>query len=67
MRSKNPILWPVLRTVEDVRNLNRIWLDLIDDDVRQRREGKLASPNHPLAHAAKMGKMHQSSATVIDG
>ena len=59
-------LIPVLRTVENARNLDRVRLDLIDNDVRQRRECKFTPSGHAAAGSSKIGKILQASALVID-
>ena len=56
-----------MRTVENARNLNRVRLDLIDDDVRQRRKCKFTPPVHPAAGSSQMGRILQAGASVIDG
>ena len=59
-------LRPVLRTVENARNFNHARLDLIDNDVRQRRECKFTPSGHAAAGSSKIGKILQSGALVID-
>jgi hypothetical protein len=59
-------LRPVLRTVGNTRNLNRVLLDLIDNYVRQRCECEFAPSGHAAAGWSKMGKITQAGAPVID-
>jgi hypothetical protein len=56
-------LRPVLRTVENTRNLNRVLLDLIDNYVRQRCECEFAPSGHAAAGWSKMGKITQGGRT----
>jgi hypothetical protein len=44
MRRVGSALRPILGAVENARNLNRVGLYLIDDDVRLGRESELAPP-----------------------
>lgn len=53
-------LWPVLRAMEDSRNLNCLRFDLINDDVWQRSECKLASSGHAAARPPEIGKVFQA-------
>lgn len=62
---KTPALRPILRTVEDARDLNGVWLHLIGNDVRQRRESKFAPPGHAEAELSKVGKVLQATALLI--
>ncbi len=55
-----------MRTVENARNLNRIRLDLINNNVGQRRECKLTPSGHAAAGSSKIGKILQAGALVID-
>ena len=55
-----------MRTVEDARNLNRVRLDLIDNNIRQRSESKLTPPGHAAAGSSKIGKIFQAGALIID-
>jgi len=59
-------LRPVLRTVENARDLNRVRLDLIDDYIRQRRECEFAPSRHAAAGPSKIGKILQAGALVVD-
>ena len=54
MRRVGSALRPILGAVENARNLNRVGLYLIDDDVRQGRESELAPPGHAAASAPKI-------------
>lgn len=53
--------------MEDSRNLDRIRLDLIDGDVRQRRKCKFAASGHATAGSSQMGGILQAGASVKDG
>jgi hypothetical protein len=60
-------LRPVLRPVKNSRDLNRVWMDLINDYVRQRRERQLAPPGHPAAGSSKIGEILRATALFING
>jgi len=55
-----------LRTVENARNLNRVRLDLIDNDVRQRCKCKFTPPGHAAAGSSEIGEILKTGALVID-
>jgi hypothetical protein len=57
-------LRPVLRTVIDPRDFNRMFFDLVDRDVG--REYQL-SPPADASGAAAVGRMAQRPAAVVDG
>jgi hypothetical protein len=57
-------LRPVLRTVENARNLNCVLLDLIDNNVRQRRKGKFTPSGNAAAGSSKIWEILQASALV---
>jgi len=66
MLSTAGALRPILRTVEYGRNFYRVFGDLIDDDVGQGREHQFSPPGYSAAGAAKVGKILQPGASVID-
>lgn len=47
---------PVLSSVENAGNLNRVWLRLIDDDVGKARKCHFAPVRHPAAGSSEIGK-----------
>ena len=55
-----------MRTVENARNLNRVRLDLIDNDVRQRCKCKFTPPGHAAAGSSEIGEILKTGALVID-
>ena len=65
--SKGKGLWPVLRTVENARNLNRVGLDLIDHDIGQRGECQFTPSSHAAAGSSEMREIPQAGASVING
>jgi hypothetical protein len=52
--------------MEDAGDLNRIRLDLIDNDVRQRCKCKLTPACHAAAGSPKIGKVFQTGTLVIN-
>ena len=58
-------LRPILRTVEDARNFNRVRGDPINGKVGQWRERQFSPPGHP-AESATVGEFLQTGAPVID-
>jgi len=53
--------------MKNARDLNRVRLDLIDNDVRQRRECEFTSPGHAAAGSSKIGKIFQTGTLITDG
>jgi hypothetical protein len=52
--------------VEDARDFDRMFSDLINNDVGQGREHQLPPSGHSVAGSAKVGKFLQAGASVID-
>jgi len=53
-------------TVENARDLNRVGLHLINDDVRQWSKCQLTPPSHAAASSSKGGEIPQMAALFID-
>src|ERR1039458_1930670 len=61
-----PTLRPILRPVKNPRDFDRVFLDLINSDVRQRRKRQFSPSVHPVADSSHGGKISQLATTVVD-
>ena len=62
-----PLLRPVLRSVKNTGNLDRVGRDLIDHDLGQRRKCQFTASSHATAGSSEIGKILQAGTAVIDG
>jgi hypothetical protein len=60
-------LAPILGAVEDPRNFDRMFRNLINNDVRRGPKYKLSAAEHPSACPPKIGEILQTGTSFING